>query len=83
MVLAWQIARQVSAQRHCCNRARAPRVAAAHADKQQLEAQKGELLALVKQYARLVDNLRRQKAHVEAATLLGLSQAEVKAALGH
>ena len=53
------------------------------ADKQQLEAQKTELLSLVKQYARLVDNLKRQKAHIEAATLLSFTQAEFSVALGH
>ena len=46
------------------------------ADNQRLEAQKQELLVLLKKQAKLVDILKRQKAHIEAAQLLSFTQAE-------
>lgn len=46
------------------------------ADVKRLERQKAELLTVLKKQARLVDVLRRQRAHLEAAQLLSLTEEE-------
>ena len=52
------------------------RSAGCAAEIQRLEAQKQELLVLLKKQAKLVDILKRQKAHIEAAQLLSFTQAD-------
>lgn len=54
----------------------AVRSAGCAAENQRLEAQKQELLVLLKKQAKLVDILKRQKAHIEAAQLLSFTQAD-------
>ncbi|PRW56069.1 testis-expressed sequence 9 isoform X2 [Chlorella sorokiniana] len=51
------------------------------ADHRQLAAQKQELLVVLKKAGRLIDVLRRQKVHLEAAALLQVSSRELADAL--
>ena len=52
-----------------------------YVDNKRLERQRTELIAVLKKQAKLVDVLKRQRLHLEAAQLLGFTQAEFKAAL--
>ena len=52
------------------------------ADVARLERQKGQLLLAFRKQARLVDVLRRQKAHLEAARSLALTEEEFARVLG-
>lgn len=51
------------------------------ADNKRLEKQRADLVAILKKQAKLVDVLKRQRLHLEAAQMLGFTQAEFAAAL--
>ena len=50
-------------------------------DNKRLEQQRAELIMVLKKQSKLVDVLKRQRLHLEAAQLLGFSRAEFRAAL--
>jgi hypothetical protein len=61
--------------------ARLAESAALHAEVKRLEGQRGELLNVVKKQNRLIEVLRRQKLHLEAAKLLQITEDEFRKAV--
>lgn len=48
---------------------------------QELERERGDLVTVVRHQAKLIDLLKRQRLHVEAATLLDISETEFRRAI--
>ena len=62
--------------RIACLDARSKTPARLAADNNRLRKRQGELLLAFRKQAKLIDVLKRQKLHVEAATLLGFTESE-------